>query len=207
MYPIVASVVNYFVFKEPLSTRQFVGLGMALTAIAIFSSGGELAVEVSLWLALSIIALFLWGLWGVFANLTSRYFDGYNALFWEALGSVVVGVFVLFALLGVVGLEMEPRGVLFGVLTGIALHSGIIFMLFALSATAVNSSNDNPTETAEEETPEPTGKVHTILVLTAMYPLPAAGLNYLILDEPFSGLQLIGIVLALGAIAIFVSGE
>jgi transporter family protein len=206
MYPIVASVVNYFVFKEPLSTRQFVGLGMALTAIAIFSSGGELAVEVSLWLALSIIALFLWGLWGVFANLTSRYFDGYNALFWEALGSVVVGVFVLFALLGVVGLEMEPRGVLFGVLTGIALHSGIIFMLFALSATAVNSSNDNPTETAEE-TPEPTGKVHTILVLTAMYPLPAAGLNYLILDEPFSGLQLIGIVIALGAIAIFVSGE
>lgn len=204
MYPIVASVINYFAFNEPLSLRQFVGLGMALAAITIFSSGGGLAVSMSLWLALSIVALFLWGMWGVFANLTSRYFDGYNALFWEALGSVVVGVFVLFAFLGVVGLEMEPRGALFGVLTGISLHSGLIFMLFALSATA--ASSNNLTET-EEESPEPTGKVHTILVLTAMYPLLGAVLNYLILDEPFSGLQLIGIAIALIAIAIFVSGE
>lgn len=159
----------------------------------------------NLWFALGMVALFLWGLFGVFSNLASRYFDGYNAMFWEAVGAVAVGVFVLFAFLGVVGLQLEPRGVLFGVLTGISLHSGLLFMLFALNATASDNSS-NLAETRDGSA-SPTGKVHTILFLTAMYPLIGAVLNYLFLDEPFSVRQSIGIVIGLGAIAIFVSDE
>jgi transporter family protein len=155
----------------------------------------------SLWLVLSLVALFFWGLFGVFSNLASRYFDGYNATVWEAVGAVMTGGLVLFALLRLVDLQLEPRGVLFGVLTGISLHLGLLFMLFALNATAASVSDG----LAEPATP--TGKVHTILVLTAMYPLIGAVLNYLILDEPFSVRQLIGIAIGIIAIAIFMSGE
>lgn len=159
----------------------------------------------SLWLLLSLIALFLWGLFGVFSNLASRHLDGYNAAFWEAVGAVAVGIFVLIVLLRVVDLQLKPRGVVFGLATGIALHLGMLFVLFALSLTAVGGS-EALSESADGETGH-SGKVHTILVLTAMYPLIGAVLNYLVLDEPFSMRQLIGMAVGLGAIAIFLLGE
>lgn len=159
----------------------------------------------SLWLLLSLVALFLWGLFGVFSNLASRYLDGYNAAFWEAVGAVMVGIFILVVLLRFVDLQFEPRGLVFGVSTGIFLHMGLLFMLFALSATAVGGSEAS-TETGDSAS-GPTGKVHTILVLTAMYPLIGAVLNYLVLDEPFSIRQLVGIAIGIGAIATFMSGE
>lgn len=158
----------------------------------------------SLWLILSLVALFLWGLFGVCANLASRYFDGYNVVVWDAVGAVMVGIFVLFVFLQVFSLQVEPKGVLFGLLTGISLHLGAIFMFFALNATAVGGSDNSATQNSSAS---PTGKVHTILVLTAMYPLIGAMLNYLILDEPFSIRQLIGIAVGIGAIVIFMTGE
>jgi uncharacterized membrane protein len=159
----------------------------------------------SLWLILSLVALFLWGLFGVCANLASRHFDGYNVVVWDMVGAVMVGIFVLFVFLQVFNLQLEPKGVLFGLLTGIALHLGALFMFFALNSTAVGGS-DYSAATQNSST-SPTGKVHTILVLTAMYPLIGVILNYFILNEPLSIRQLIGIVIGIGAIVIFMSGE
>ena len=159
----------------------------------------------SLWLLLSLVALFLWGLFGAFSNLASRYLDGYNAAVWEVVGAVMVGIFVLAVLLRFVELQTDPKGVVFSILTGLFLHLGLLFILFALSATAVGGSAA-PAESADGE-PGHSGKVHTILVLTAMYPIIGAVLNYIVLDEPFSVRQLVGIGVGIGAIAIFMSGE
>lgn len=49
------------------------------------------------------------------------------------------------------------------------------------------------------------GRVHSILVIAAMYPLVSAVLNYTILSGPISGQQLPGMILGVGAIVVFVS--
>ncbi len=146
------------------------------------------------WLLLSLAALLAWGAWGIFANLTSQYLRSFSAMFWEVVGAAVVAVFVLLVLLRVTGLETNPKGVTFAMLTGITYTIGLILVFSALRS----GIGDGAVGTG--------GRVHTILVITAMYPLLSAVLNYTILDEPVSGRQLLGMLLGVGAIVVFVSG-
>lgn len=148
------------------------------------------------WLVLSLIALFAWGFWGLFANLTSHYLNSYSAMFWESMGALIVGLFVLFVFLRVKGLRAEPqKGMIFGILTGASYTVGLIFFFGALGIAATPDTSASPT-----------GHVHTLLIVTGMYPLVAAVINYFLLDEPLSMRQLAGMVMALVAIAIFASG-
>jgi bacterial/archaeal transporter family protein len=146
------------------------------------------------WLLLSLAALLIWGGWGIFANLTAQHLRTYSAIFWEVVGAALVAIVVLVVFLRFTGLETNPRGVTFGMLTGVTYTVGLVFLFFALrsgvSEAAVGTG----------------GRVHTILVITAMYPLVAAVLNYTILNEPLTGRQLLGMGLGVGAIAVFVSG-
>jgi drug/metabolite transporter (DMT)-like permease len=146
------------------------------------------------WLLLSLATLLIWGGWGIFANLTARYMRTYSAVFWEVVGAAAVAIIVLIFFLRVTDLETNARGVTFGVLTGITYTVGLVFLFFALRSGV------------GEAAVGPGGRVHTILVITAMYPLVAAALNYTILSEPISGRQLLGMFMGVGAIAVFVSG-
>lgn len=101
---------------------------------------------------------------------------------------------MLVVFLRVSGLETDPRGITFGLLTGVTYTIGLIFLFFALRS----GVGDAVVGTG--------GRVHTILVITAMYPLLSAVLNYTILSEPISGRQLLGMLMGVGAIAVFVSG-
>jgi drug/metabolite transporter (DMT)-like permease len=49
------------------------------------------------------------------------------------------------------------------------------------------------------------GNVHTVLVLTALYPIIATALNYVVLDEAVSLRQLTGMGIGLTGIAILVT--
>lgn len=146
------------------------------------------------WLLLSLATLLIWGVWGIFANLTAQHVRAYSAIFWEVVGAVLVAAVVLVVALRSGGLETDVRGAGFGVLTGICYTAGLLFLFFALrSGFSVAGSGTG-------------GRVHTILVITAMYPLLSAVLNYAILNEPISGRQLLGMLLGVGAIVVFVSG-
>jgi bacterial/archaeal transporter family protein len=148
------------------------------------------------WLVLSIAALLIWGSWGVFANLTSRYLGGYSALVWEVAGAMVVGLVVLGWLIRNGGLETPVRGASFGILTGVTYTIGLGFLFLALTSVAGKGSG-----------PDSGGNVHTIIVLTALYPVIAVALNYLILSEPVSPRQLLGMGIGLVGIAILVTGR
>ena len=126
------------------------------------------------WLLFSLAALLSWGAWGIFANLTARHLRSYSAIFWEVVGAATVALVVLVVFLRVNGLETPPRGVTFGVLTGVTYTVGLVFLFYALRSGSG-------------------GSVHTILIITAMYPLISAVLNYAILSEPINGRQLLGI--------------
>lgn len=146
------------------------------------------------WLLLSLAALLIWGGWGVFANLTSQYLRSYSAIFWEVAGAAVVAVVVLVFFLRFTGLETDPKGITFGLLTGITYTIGLVFLFFALRSGIGDAAAGSG------------GRVHAVLVITAMYPLVAAVLNYTILNEPLTGRQLLGMILGVGAIVVFVSG-
>ena len=146
------------------------------------------------WLLLSLAALLIWGGWGIFANLTAQYLRTYSAIFWEVAGAALVAIVVLVFFLRFSGLETDPKGVTFGVLTGVTYTIGLVFLFFALRSGIGEAAVGTG------------GRVHTILVITAMYPLVAAVLNYTILNEPLNGRQLLGMILGVGAIVVFVSG-
>ena len=146
------------------------------------------------WLILSIATLVVWGSWGLFANLTARYLGGFSALVWEVIGAMIVGLVVLGWLLRNGGLETSFRGAGFGLATGITYTIGLTFLFLALNHVGGKTSDDSSG-----------GSVHTILILTALYPIIAVGLNYVILDEALSIRQLVGMGVGLAGIAILVS--
>ena len=147
------------------------------------------------WLAFTLLALALWSLWGVFANLTSRYLNSYSAMIWEVVGAVVVALGVFVGVMHLKGLQSEPRGVVFGVLTGITYTIGLVFLFAALRATSGDVSAGTPS-----------GRVHTVLVVTAMYPLLSGVLNRFVLDEPLTTRQQVGMALGLAAVIVFTTG-
>lgn len=147
------------------------------------------------WFAYALIALALWGVWGVFANLTARHLDSYSAMIWEVVGAISVALIVLLGFLRVNGLKFDARGTGYGLLTGIVYTAGLVFLFAALRAAATANRGDSPS-----------GHVHTILVVSALYPLVAGLINYGLLDEPLSARQAVGMALGLGAVIIFVTG-
>lgn len=146
------------------------------------------------WLVLSLIALLIWGGWGVFANLTAKHLSGYNALIWEVAGAMVAGGVVLTWLLRNGGLDTTVRGASFGLATGITYTSGLLFLFLAMNRASQGVSSG-----------ESSGSVNTILVLTALYPVIAVALNYLFLGEPFSLRQVVGMCIGLTGIAILMT--
>ena len=147
------------------------------------------------WLLLSLAALLIWGSWGLFANLTTQYLGGFSALVWEVIGAMVVGAIILGWLFRSEGLETSMRGATFGLLTGISYTVGLTFLFLALASA-------NNAETAGNSS-----QVHSIIVLTALYPVLAVGLNYVFLSEPVSLRQLVGMGIGLMGIAILMTGR
>jgi len=149
---------------------------------------------VSTWQLLALLALCAWGFWGLFFNLTSRHLDSVSALVWEVLGALIVAVFALLAALRWSSFETHGRGALFGMATGISYTVGL---LLAFAALRIGLSGAEVTGN--------TGRISFVLILTALYPLLAVALNYLLLSEPVSSRQILALALGLAAVLIIVT--
>ena len=133
------------------------------------------------WLIFTLAALLMWGLWGFFPKLSIGFLSPKSALVFEMVGAMIVGVVVL-AILGF-KLEFSSQGAIFAILTGIAGACGALFFLYAISK----------------------GSLSVTVTLTAIYPLISVILAFLILNEPITLKQGIGMVLALVAMAMLAS--
>ncbi len=128
------------------------------------------------WLPAALLALFSFGLWGLFSKLTIVHIDSKSALIFQTVGVLIVGIFTL----GLLNFKpaTDMKGLSFGMLTGIAYGVGCLFYLIAADK----------------------GKIITVVTLTALYPLITIILSYFLLNEAISIKQCIGILLALAAI-------
>lgn len=128
------------------------------------------------WLPAALLALFSFGVWGVFTKLSIVYIDSKSALVFQTLGVLMVGIITLFLLNFKV--QTNFKGLSFGLLTGIAYGIGCLFYFIAADK----------------------GKIITVVTLTALYPVVTILLSYLLLKEVIHFRQCCGIVLALAAI-------
>lgn len=130
------------------------------------------------WFKFALLALLSWGFWGFFPKLATNSLDPRSALVYEVIGVAIIGLLALI----LVGFkpEFHTKGVTFAILAGIAGSLGALFFLFAVSK----------------------GKASVIVPMTALYPLVTILLAFLILKEPITIKQGIGIILALSAVVL-----
>jgi len=128
------------------------------------------------WLSASLVALVVFGLWGFFPKLAVQYMAPRSALFWEAIGVLIVGTGIFVSLHG--RPETNPRGILFALLTGVAGITGTLFFFYAARQ----------------------GKISVVVSITALYPIITILLAWLLLGENITARQFCGMFAALLAI-------
>jgi transporter family protein len=133
------------------------------------------------WLLPSFLTLIMWGVFGFLPKLTIRYISPISAVVFEAVGVMLVGILVL----SFIGFrpDLHPKGV------GLAIATGICGLLGALGYLIAVSK----------------GKVSVIVMVTALYPAVSIGLAYLILREPITLKEGLGMVFACVAIVLCVT--
>jgi transporter family protein len=130
------------------------------------------------WLTYTLLSTLLYGLWGFFSKLATKYIDPNSVLVYQALGAMLVE----FAFIASSGWKWQVniQGILYGILVGI---TGIVATLFFFFALSKNSAS-------------------VVLPLTSLYPLVTVILAFLILKEPITLKQSIGILLAIVALVL-----
>lgn len=128
------------------------------------------------WLPAALLALFSFGLWGLFSKLALVYIDSKTALVFQTVGVLIIGLITLSMMNFKPATDMKGLG--FGLLTGLAYGVGCLFYLIAADK----------------------GKITTVVTLTALYPLVTIILSYFLLQETINIRQFLGIGLALVAI-------
>ncbi len=134
------------------------------------------------WLIYALLSLFLYGLWGLFSKLATNYIDAKSVLVYDVCGAVVVCLI----LLGTNSFQWQGdiRGIIYAILVGIAGTTATLFFLIAISQTSVS----------------------TVLIITSLYPAVTVVLAFLILKEPITLRQGIGIFFAILALIFFAAG-
>ncbi len=122
----------------------------------------------------------MYGLWAFFPKLAVGYISPKSALIYQMMGGIVVIIAVLVSMKFKV--EMNTKGIIFALATGITGALGSLLFFYALTK----------------------GKTSTVVLITALYPLVTIGLSYFLLQETITLKQGMGMVLALSAIVLMV---
>lgn len=133
------------------------------------------------WVLPTFGAFVVWGLWSFIPKITVRYISPKSAVVYEVLGGILVASVVLYSLN--FRPDIHPKGVALGITTGLLGFLGALFFLFAVSH----------------------GPVSLIVTLTALYPVISILLAIVILHEPITLKQAVGVIFALTAIFLVAS--
>lgn len=125
------------------------------------------------WFMPAVLALILWGVWGLFQKLATNQMPPRNVYLAAVVG--MIGVALVVFTTGDTRLQMNARGLFFAFLAGICSSLGGFLFLHAVSR----------------------GKASIVIPFTALYPLVTIILSFTILKEAITVKQGMGIVLAL----------
>jgi transporter family protein len=131
---------------------------------------------VSSWLALSLVSLGLWGIWGVFSKVATQHLGPQVAYLIGIFGYVPVFGILLYETGG--NIPWQPWGWAIALAAGMSTGFGLFFFFRALS----------------------TGNASVVVPLTSLYPVVTVLLSWLFLGENLSPRQWTGLVLAMAAV-------
>ncbi len=132
------------------------------------------------WFLYSMAAVLSWSCWAFSAKFGSEQLPPDSMQFLAAFGFLLVGFVVLVAMR--FRLEMNRKGVGYGIAAGILLAAGSI-ALFAAFSTGGNTA--------------------VITTATGLYPIVTVLLAIIFLKERLTRLQLVGVLFAIAAMVIF----
>ncbi len=135
------------------------------------------------WQIYTLLSLLLYGLWGFLSKFATNYIDPKATLVYDIAGSILVALVLLIT--NNFRWQGDIRGIYYAVLIGIAGAIATLCFLVAVS---------------KSSTP-------IVLGITSLYPVVTIILGFLILKEPISLRQGIGILLAIGALMLLSAGE
>ncbi len=129
------------------------------------------------WLAFSLIAVGLWGLWGFLSKVATLQLPAGAVYLMSITGHLaVVGCL---AATGGLAIPWQPAGLAAALGAGLCMAFGLLYFLKALSAG---------------------GTASLVVPLTALYPMVTVVLSWLALHEDFTLRRLAGVALALAAV-------
>ena len=131
------------------------------------------------WILPAFVTLVCWGIWGFIPKITTRYISPMSAMIYETIGAVIVGVVVL-ALVDFRP-DIHVKGICLAIATGIVGLTGALGFLFAVKS----------------------GKVSVVAMFTALSPVITVALGCLLLKEPLTLKEGLGILSAFTAIFFF----
>lgn len=125
------------------------------------------------WLMPAVLALLLWGVWGLFQKLATNQMPSRSVYFFSAIGAIAVVLLMLIT--SKFPISMNFEGAFFAVLAGVCSSLGGLLFLQAMSR----------------------GEASIVVTFTALYPVVTFVLSLILLHETITLKQGIGIVLAL----------
>ncbi|MEG4321259.1 MULTISPECIES: EamA family transporter [unclassified Microcoleus] len=134
-------------------------------------------VKIPNWLIYALVCSLLYGFWGVFSKLATKYIDYKTAFVYEAIGTLIATAFILTSSKNF-SLEGNIAGIVFALLVGVCGTVASLIFLRAMES----------------------GPVVSVISITSLYPLITILLSYLFLKEPITIPQIIALVLALLAV-------
>ncbi|MBI4498295.1 MAG: EamA family transporter [Chloroflexi bacterium] len=130
------------------------------------------------WFTFSLIALLLWGCWGLFDKIATSYMDPKSVAMFVGPVSFMISL----GLLASVHFrpELHPHGVVFALLGALAAGFGGVAYIYAIS----------------------TGNIAVVVTVTSLYPPVTMFLSWLFLQETITPKKLLGIALAVLAVVL-----
>jgi bacterial/archaeal transporter family protein len=129
------------------------------------------------WLAFSLMAVGLWGLWGFLSKVAALQLPTGAVYLTSITGHLAVIGFL--AASGGLAIPWQPAGLAAGLGAGLCMAFGLLYFLKALSAG---------------------GTASLVVPLTALYPMVTVALSWMVLHEDFTLRRLAGVALALVAV-------
>jgi transporter family protein len=130
------------------------------------------------WFIPAVMALILWGVWGVFQKLATSHMPPRNVYLVSALGAIAV-VLVMVST-SKFPLSLSADGTLFALIAGICSALGGLLFLHAVSK----------------------GEASVVITFTALYPVVSIILSFILFREVITLKQGIGIIMALFSIVL-----
>jgi transporter family protein len=125
------------------------------------------------WIVPALGTFIFWGLWGFIPKLTTKYVNPMSAIVYEAIGGILIAVLALCLLR--FHPDTHSGGIVLAVAAGVVGFLGAITYLIAVSK----------------------GQISLVVSFTALYPALSILLAVIVLNEPITLKQGLGILLAL----------